>query len=82
MLFERKILVGLEIRCKKRSPFGKCVFNLGVESTVLRVTPGTEASQAMAGSFCAPKKTRKMQKSRKTDHTLESTLLNPRPQEG
>ena len=59
LLFERKILVGLEIRCKKRSPFGKCVFNLGVESTVLRVTPGTEASQAMAGSFCAQNKNKK-----------------------
>ena len=59
LLFERKILVGLDIRCKKRSPFGKCVFNLGVESTVLRVTPGTEASQAMAGSFCAQNRNKK-----------------------
>ena len=70
----------LELRCKKRSPLNKDVHNLRVETTVLSVTAGPEASQVSSGSSCAQNKNEKDAVIGKTNHKLESILHNPRPE--
>ena len=80
LLLEMEISDGLEAKCKMKSPFSKCMYHLTV-TTVLSVTAGPEARRA--GYSCAhKKKTRKMQKSEKTNHKLESTAHNPRSERG